>query len=121
MPDAPQPVLLLGGVLAAALVLNVLFALIRRHRLTERQRAYQEYLRTETWKRLRRETLERDGRRCRLCNATGNLQVHHRYYPEDWGTETADALTTVCDRCHDQIAHHSRHETSWLPSLGRFR
>jgi 5-methylcytosine-specific restriction endonuclease McrA len=107
MPITIEPFWLLGGLLAVALTVRILVALFRRHRLTQRQRAYREYLRSDVWKRLRREALERDGRRCRLCNAAGNLQVHHRYYPETLGTETCDALTTLCRRCHEEVAHHA--------------
>jgi 5-methylcytosine-specific restriction endonuclease McrA len=102
-----EPLWLLVGLLAVALSVKILVALFRRHRLSARQRAYREYLRTDVWKRLRREALERDGRRCRLCNGTDTLQVHHRYYPERLGTETADALTTLCRRCHEEVAHRA--------------
>jgi 5-methylcytosine-specific restriction endonuclease McrA len=97
--------LMLGALFAVALAVATLVALMRRWRLSERQRAYRAYLQTDGWKRLRREALERDGRRCRLCNSAGDLQVHHRYYPAVWGTETQDALTTLCGRCHDEVAH----------------
>ncbi|MEI6987250.1 MAG: hypothetical protein WCK65_14090 [Rhodospirillaceae bacterium] len=111
----PQPYLLLVGLVVVALLLRLLFGLAGRWRLSERQRVYREYLRTEAWKKLRREALNRDGKRCRLCNASGGLQAHHRYYPEVLGTETIDALTTLCGRCHDEVAHRGRNEKGWLP------
>jgi hypothetical protein len=61
---------------------------------------YAEYLRSATWLALRLEALERDGFACRCCPSTTNLQVHHRRYPEVWGTETVEDLTTLCGRCH---------------------
>ncbi len=107
LPTTLHPAWLLGGLFLVALSIRGLVALIRRHRISARRRAYRDYLRTDVWKRLRREALDRDGRRCRLCNAAGNLQVHHRYYPEVLGTETTDALTTLCRRCHEEVAHRA--------------
>ena len=103
------------------LVLRALFAVFWRHRLNARQRAYQEYMRSDAWKRLRREALDRDGRRCRLCNASEALQIHHRYYPEVLGTETADALTTLCGSCHEAVAHRDKHLLGWFWFFNPFR
>ncbi len=121
MPDTAEPYLLLGGLLVVALVLRLLVGLIGWHRLSARQRAYREYMQSDTWKRLRREALERDGRRCRLCNASGGLQVHHRYYPEVLGTETTDALTTLCGDCHEAVAHRDRRLLGWWSFFSPFR
>ncbi|MEI6557841.1 MAG: hypothetical protein WCO00_05485 [Rhodospirillaceae bacterium] len=121
MPETIEPYGLLGGLLLLALALRTLVVLVVRSRLSARQKEYRAYLRTETWKRLRRAAVERDGRRCRLCNASGALQVHHRYYPEVFGTETIDALTTLCGACHEAVAHRDRHLLGWLTVLGRFR
>lgn len=62
---------------------------------------YRKYLKSPEWKALRRQAMERDGHRCRTCNAERNLEAHHRYYPEEFGTETIDALTTLCRSCHE--------------------
>ncbi len=121
MPETSEPYLLLGGLLIGALVLRTVFAVVWQHRLSARQKAYREYMRSEVWRCLRREAVERDGKRCRLCNAGGALQVHHRYYPEVLGTETVDALTTLCGACHEVVAHRDRHLLGWAPFLGRFR
>jgi 5-methylcytosine-specific restriction endonuclease McrA len=104
-PDLPAPALIALLLAVAAAVKLALLAFRQRHR-RHRQAAYAAYLRSDGWRRLRREALERDGHRCRLCNSGLRLQVHHRYYPETLGTETADALTTLCGRCHDVVAHH---------------
>ena len=121
MPETVEPYLLLGGLLVVALILRTLVALFGRHRLNARQKAYRDYMRSDTWKRLRREALERDGRRCRLCNVAEALQVHHRYYPEVLGTETVDALTTLCGSCHEVVAHRDRNLLGWFPFFGRYR
>ncbi len=121
MPDTLEPYLLLGGLLAVALALRTLAAVFGWHRLSTRQKAYRDYMQSEAWKRLRRQALERDGRRCRLCNGSEALQVHHRYYPEVLGTETVDALTTLCGSCHEAVAHRDRHLLGWFSFLSPFR
>jgi hypothetical protein len=64
---------------------------------------YEDYLRSDRWQELRREALLRDGYRCRICDATGSLNIHHRYYPNRWGLETVDDLTTLCEDCHSAV------------------
>src|SRR4051812_15635681 len=64
---------------------------------------YADYRDSDTWKELRRKARQRDGHRCRVCNRTEQLSVHHRRYPELYGTETVDDLTTLCQPCHDAI------------------
>lgn len=104
---------------AVALALVLLWFLLRlvlwtwRHnrRLAARRRrqaAYAAYMDSPEWQALRHEALERDGRRCRLCNARRGLEVHHRYYPAVMGTETVDALTTLCHPCHEGITEMLR-------------
>lgn len=62
--------------------------------------AYQAYLGSARWAELRAQALDRDGHACRFCNRTDHLQVHHRRYPERWGDETVEDLTTICTACH---------------------
>jgi hypothetical protein len=64
-----------------------------------RSMPYRDYLQTPEWQERRQEQLERDGYRCRLCNSTTGLQVHHRTY-ENRGAEMPGDLTTVCGDCH---------------------
>lgn len=63
---------------------------------------YAEYMASSEWRRKRTARLTIDHHRCRLCGATGNLQVHHnplsyRLIPSE---SIEDDLTTVCQRCH---------------------
>jgi len=67
---------------------------------------YQEYLQTPEWKEMRATALERAGRRCQLCKATDDLQVHHRDYA-DVPLESLADLTVLCDACHG-IFHANR-------------
>lgn len=71
-----------------------------------RMMAYEDYLKTTEWMVRRDWTLQRDGHRCRLCNGTKNLQVHHRTY-ERRGNEDPNDLTTLCEACHESF-HEKR-------------
>ncbi len=66
---------------------------------------YLDYLQTPEWAAKRQQILDRDGHRCRVCNSTEQLNVHHRTY-ERRGDEDLDDLTTLCQPCHEYF--HSR-------------
>lgn len=53
------------------------------------------------WRRVRRQVLERDGRRCQRCGAPGRLEVHHRT-PLGAGGDPFDVanLQSLCRKCH---------------------
>lgn len=67
---------------------------------SEKQKEYALYLETEEWKAKRQATLYRDGNKCRLCNSSRQLQVHHRCYPKVYGEEPLIDLITLCYKCH---------------------
>lgn len=60
---------------------------------------YAEYLQSEHWKSTRIAALRRAGYRCQLCNAEGELHVHHRTY-ERLGHEHVADLIVLCANCH---------------------
>jgi len=60
------------------------------------------YLRTDRWSDLREQRLEMDNHRCRMCNSDATC-VHHRRYPEIYGEESVDDLTSLCNRCHQNF------------------
>jgi hypothetical protein len=60
---------------------------------------YKEYLQSDHWKKTRERTLELDGERCRVCNGSNSLQVHHRTYRRK-GRELPVDLITLCKSCH---------------------
>lgn len=68
-----------------------------------RRSFYQRYLRSLRWKRKRDAVVKRDGGRCRICNAEGPLEVHHRTY-KDLGHEKMADLISLCPDCHE--IHH---------------
>jgi hypothetical protein len=71
---------------------------------------YEEYMASPAWRHLRCQAIERDGSRCRLCNAAEDLEVHHRCYPprQRWDLDTVEALTTLCRGCHLLITNKQR-------------
>jgi len=74
--------------------------------------SYADYINSKPWAILRKQVLERDNHRCRLCDSTDNLHVHHRRYPtakNEWSEDCLDALTTLCQTCHS--AFHERKKT----------
>lgn len=67
---------------------------------------YVDYLRSDHWKRTRKDALERVNYRCQLCNKEGSLHVHHRTY-ERRGEERPEDLTVLCADCH-KMFHDNR-------------
>lgn len=58
------------------------------------------------WVKARDAALSRDNRRCRICNNSNNLHVHHIIPRHLGGTNDAGNLVTLCAACHA-----SRHPT----------
>ena len=61
---------------------------------------YNSYIRSDLWRERRKEALNRDGLRCRICNSAKDLEVHHRRYPKDLLDDNLGNLTTLCHPCH---------------------
>jgi hypothetical protein len=84
------------------------------------------YYRSSLWRHHpgRQAAFERAGYRCEGCNTTERLEAHHRYYPRELGTETADALTILCRLCHQAITsriRRQRYRRRVLPVLDTIR
>jgi hypothetical protein len=63
---------------------------------------YSRYLNTPHWRDFSAQA-KRDARgRCRLCNADGELHVHHRTY-ERRGFENKDDVIVLCADCHGKF------------------
>ncbi len=58
---------------------------------------------TEAYRRLHRQVLERDSRRCQVCGARKNLQVHHLEFRSRSGDDSLHNLITLCVDCHRQV------------------
>lgn len=63
---------------------------------------YWAYQQTDRWESLREERLVLDQHRCRMCNDPANC-VHHRLYPEVYGEESVNDLTSLCNHCHEHF------------------
>ena len=68
-----------------------------------RPRGYAGYIQSSQWKELRREAIDRDGGRCRVCDRKERLEVHHRKYPSAWKDDCLDNLTALCKDCHEVV------------------
>lgn len=60
---------------------------------------YNKYLKSAYWNEIKEQVLERDKHRCRLCDSSDNLQVHHRTY-DNLHNEDLEELITLCKKCH---------------------
>ena len=68
-----------------------------------RSMSYRDFLATEYWKIVREYKMYKQGYKCQLCSAKGNLNVHHRNY-EFRGREYAhmEDLIVLCESCHSK-------------------
>ena len=71
-----------------------------------RQRAYSfnglaDYYRSPEWRCKRLAKLTEAGNKCRRCDATSGLQVHHLTYAHI-GAERMSELRLLCPECHDK-------------------
>lgn len=60
---------------------------------------YRDYLQSPEWQQKRKSMLRASGYRCSLCNAQGELHVHHKTY-ERRGQEFQKDLIVLCAECH---------------------
>ncbi len=63
---------------------------------------YQNYLRSDHWRKKRRELFEKTGKFCHLCYAKKNLLVHHKNYKRLYNELLTDIIV-ICTRCHRKI------------------
>ncbi len=70
----------------------------------------------ESYRKLQREILKRDGWRCQMCGRMENLEIHHRKFRSQSGDDSEENLITLCSQCHAQI-HHRYHTTTRIRSL----
>lgn len=75
---------------------------------------YGRYLKTDHWKAVAAAAKRRAGYRCSLCNASGQLDAHHRTY-ENLGNEKVGDVICLCRKCHAK--HHEKDEASSLEFL----
>lgn len=80
-------------------------ALVKRGDLPPTFTSYDQYIRSDWWRRLRTHTLNYLSNKCEFCGAPAK-NVHHIRYPrfKRLGSENIKSLCAVCTRCHD-VAH----------------
>ena len=71
---------------------------------------YYDYINSSEWRKKRKERLELDGQRCRLCDSEERLEVHHRpsSYSKIPNESVKDDLITICKHCHDLVTNKIR-------------
>ena len=64
---------------------------------------YQEYLKTEHWKKLRAKKRKRKKKRvCAICGYDKNLETHHLAYKNLYDVKSSD-LRVLCRGCHSLV------------------
>lgn len=74
-------------------------------KMTARQVAYLEFLKTPLWDALRKKCYELANWTCHRCGAKDReIHAHHTSYPERWEDTTQEQLECLCFECHGN--HH---------------
>lgn len=73
-----------------------------RDKLKKDRQAYNEYMQSDAWEKLRKRVFKRDGHKCKLCGGAEVLQCHHLTYKR-FGKEKLSDLMTLCKDCHELI------------------
>jgi len=82
---------------------------------------YQEYLQSPVWKSLRSKALKSANYRCQACNSGNDFNVHHRKYPEVFGTEPVSDLIVLCRKCHKTFHVYRFIEQTVIKIKGKIR
>jgi hypothetical protein len=65
---------------------------------------YNDYLKTDHWKKIRIQTFHKQGNKCRICFSSNDLQIHHRRYYKNGENilfkEQNRDLLVLCKDCH---------------------
>ena len=57
----------------------------------------------ESYDRLRRQVLRRDGWKCQCCGSRSNLEIHHKEFRSQGGNDSEENLITLCGACHSLL------------------
>lgn len=84
----------------------------RTIRLAEMGLNYQQYIKSQAWRKFRADYIARHGERCQVvsCGNTGSI-LHHRNY-DNLGFERDRDVAFICTPCHDWIHDHIR-KSKW--------
>lgn len=64
--------------------------------------SYEDYLKSDHWRDIRRRALKAADYRCQLCPSDKNLNVHHRNYYR-LGSEWDEDVVVLCKICHSLL------------------
>lgn len=67
--------------------------------MTDGQKRYNEFLKSDFWIRISNKKKELIGK-CEYCGHTDKLECHHKFYRKDWYDTQLDDLQVLCCRCH---------------------
>jgi hypothetical protein len=76
--------------------------------LSKDKTTYHEYLKSDRWRKFRKEVFEFYGKNCILCDSPFNVEVHHKHYRTIF-KETIKDVVPLCKKCHTK--HHSKRFT----------
>ncbi len=64
---------------------------------------YENYLKSDAWRRKREQRFHIDGYRWVMCGAKHSLQAHHLTYNRIYHEDVRKDLVTLCKRCHNDV------------------
>ena len=65
---------------------------------------YEEYLKTNHWKKVRKLVFKRAKYKCELCMAKGVLHPHHKTYKNRGNKHNhLEDIIVLCESCHSKI------------------
>ncbi len=67
-------------------------------------------LKSDAWKDLTSEAIEKAEGKCQICNSRYKIRVHHRDYKRQGTLDEIDDLIVVCEYCHEIVHKHCMNE-----------
>jgi len=79
---------------------------------------YEDYLKSDEWKKLRERALKRAEYRCEFCGSVATM-IHHVQYlkEENSEMENINHLVACCKKCHD-LCHGKRKDKPLIKNYG---
>lgn len=65
--------------------------------------AYNDYLQSGHWRRLKARAFQRYGKSCQCCGSHKNIEGHHLIYREDLRDGQIDDVMPLCQICHEIV------------------
>jgi ATP-dependent DNA helicase RecQ len=78
---------------------------VRKHHEPIRAEGRRLRLDSESYEKLRKEVLRRDGWRCQSCGVMSKLEVHHQTFRSHSGDDSELNLIILCTACHARTHH----------------